>query len=181
MKAGRTDRAQATRRVRGFPRRVLLLVGSVWEVARFFLVLLLLALVLSTESGTGPWLFPWLLFGASGNLLVAAGGILMAAVPLRYDGLIGFLRLGKVLSVFTFVLLLASGGLGIVVDRDVAVAGPLMITLGPVLLGVFALDLLHLAFLLWMRGGAGAAPPLGGNEAHPLGGNEAHPLGGRTG
>jgi hypothetical protein len=189
MKAGRTDRAGATGRVHGFPRRALLLTGSVWEAVRFFLVLLLLALLLDSEPARGPWLFPWLLFGASGNLLVAAGGILMAAFPSRYDGLTGLLRLGKALSVFAVVLLLASGGLGIVADREVAVAGPLAITLGPVLLGIFALDLLHLAVLLWMRGGFDAAPPaageggrgLPGDEAHPLAGNEVPPLGGHAG
>jgi hypothetical protein len=112
---------------------------------------MLLPLVLETASTAGPWLFPWLLFAASGNLLVAAGGILLAVFPSRYAPLIGLLRLGKGISVFAFLLLLVSGALGAVVGREIITAGPVALTLGPVILAVFALDLLFLAALLWLR------------------------------
>ncbi len=138
---------------------MLLLAGSLWEVVRFFLVLLLLALLLEEAAGAGARLLPWLVFAGSGNLLVAAGGILLAALPDRYAGLIGLLRLGKGISVFAFLLLLLSGALGAVVDREVLALGPLVISLGPVMLGVFALDLLFLAVLLWLRGDKEDQPP----------------------
>jgi hypothetical protein len=136
--------------------------GSLWEGARFFLVLLLLALLLEEAGGAGPWVLPWLVFAGSGNLLVAAGGIMLAAFPDRYAGLIGLLRLGKAISVFSFLLLLLSGALGPVVGREVLAVGLLVISLGPVMLGVFALDLLFLAALLWLRAGKdGQAPGVG--------------------
>ena len=152
MKAGRTLLGTAPGgALGGLPGRALLLAASCWEVVRFFLVLMLFPLVLETASTTGPWLFPWLLFTASGNLLVAAGGILLAVFPSRYAPLLGLLRLGKAISVFAFLLLLVSGALGAVVGRQVLTAGPLVLTLGPVMLAVFALDLLFLAALLWLR------------------------------
>ncbi len=173
MKAGRAVRGAEQRGSRGLPRRALLLAGSSWEVVRFFLVLLLLALLIETAAGTGPWIFPWLLFAGSGNLLVAAGCILVAALPDRYGSLIGLLRLGKAISVFAFVLLVVSGALGVVVDREVFSAGPVVVTVGPVMFGVFALDLLFLAGLVGLRGGpAGPAP---GGEPAGLAENKAAP------
>src|SRR5208283_3382194 len=62
----------ATRRLPGYTsqsmsvRRGLLLAGSLWELVRFFVVLLLLASLLQATSGAGPWVFPWLLIVGSG-------------------------------------------------------------------------------------------------------------------
>jgi hypothetical protein len=143
-------RGGARLRVGGFPQRALLVAASAWEAARFFLVLHVLG-VLLLGGGVGRWLFPWLLFGGSGSLLAAAGGILLAAFPRRYAGLLGILRLGKILGIFSFLLLMISGALAAVVDRAVAAIGPLLIPLGPLMLGVFALDLLLLAFFFGIR------------------------------
>jgi hypothetical protein len=160
MKAGRTLLGTAPGGAfGGLPGRALLLAASCWEVVRFFLVLMLLPFVLETASAAGWWLFPWLLFAASGNLLVAAGGILLAVFPSRYAPLLGLLRLGKAISVFAFLLLLVSGALGAVLGREVLIAGPLVLTLGPVILAVFALDVLFLAALLLLRIERGAQEP----------------------
>ena len=161
MKA-RTISGGPPREIRGAPRRALLLAGSLWEVVRFFLVLLLTGFLLETTAGPGPWLYPWLLFAGSGNLLVAAGCVLLAVFPTRYEGLLGLLRLGKLISVFAFLLLLITGALGVVVDHEVAAVGHLVILLGPVMLGVFVLDLLFLAVLVALRAERRDPPPVEG-------------------
>ncbi len=162
MKAQRAERLGGVRggpgrggkglRIGGLPQRALLAAGSAWEAARFFIVLHVLGMLFLGSAVVGRWVFPWLLFGGSGSLLAAAGGALLAAFPRRYEALLGLLRLGKVLGIFSFLLLMISGALGAVVDRAVASIGPLAIPLGPLMLGIFALDLLLLAFLLGLRG-----------------------------
>ena len=89
-------------------RRVWLAVGALWDLVRFFLVLRMLGLVVRGAGGTG---LPWLLLACTGNLLVPAGLLLYLLFPLRYDGLLGLLGLGKALEVASFALLAASGRL----------------------------------------------------------------------
>ena len=133
-------------------RRGLLLAGSLWEFVRFFLVLLLFASVLRGE-GAGPWVFPWLLVAGSGNLLIAAGGGMLALFPARYARLIPLLRLGKAMSVFSFILLVVSGALGIASGFDSLGTRGHGLTGGAVLFGVFLLDLAFLAVLISWRSG----------------------------
>lgn len=133
-------------------RRALLLVGSFWELVRFFLVLLLFAVVLQESADAGPWVFPWLLVVGSGNLLIAAGAGMLALFPDRYGRLIAFLRLGKVMSVFSLVLLLVSGALRGTATREALGMGRVAITRGAALLGVFVVDLFFLGVLFaWRR------------------------------
>jgi hypothetical protein len=132
-------------------RRGLLLAGSLWELVRFFVVLLLLASLLQATSGAGQWVFPWLLIAGSGNLLIAAGGGMLALFPARYSALIAFLRLGKALSVFSFILLAVSGALRIAAGNEILGIGGRAITGGAVLVCVFLLDLLFLAVLIAWR------------------------------
>ncbi len=129
-------------------RRGILLAGSLWELVRFFLVLLLFVATLQDAVGAGPWVYTWLLFVSSGNLLIAVGAGMLALFPQRYEPLIGFLRLGKLLSVFSFLLLLIAGSLRVAASREVFTVGPVIVTQGVVLLGVFLLDLLFLGGLL---------------------------------
>ncbi|HVP18420.1 MAG TPA: hypothetical protein VMU36_05435, partial [Spirochaetia bacterium] len=66
--------------------------------------------------------------------------------------LIGLLRLGKVLSVFSFVLLVASGAIGISARIEILRLGPFSLSEATVLLIVFLLDLLFLvALIAWRR------------------------------
>jgi hypothetical protein len=129
-------------------RRGLLLAGSLWEFVRFFLVLLLFASVLRGTSGAGPWVYPWLLVVGSGGLLMAAGGGMLSMFPGRYAPLIAFLRLGKALNLFSFILLAVSGGLRVAAGSEVIGTGRRAVTGGAVLLGVFLLDLLFLVVLV---------------------------------
>ena len=135
-------------------RRALLLAGSLWEIPRFFLLISLLAFLLHAVSGTGRWLYPWLLLCGSGNLLGGAGGIMLALFPEKNGGLVGLLRLGKVLALFSYLLLLFSGAMRISVGLQVLSLGPVAVTLAVVLFIVFVLDLLFLAVLLGWRAAA---------------------------
>jgi hypothetical protein len=132
-------------------RRGLLLAGSLWELVRFFLVLFLFASVLRGTSGAGPWVFSWLLVAGSGNLLIAAGGGMLALFPERYARLIALLRLGKAMGVFSFILLVVSGSLGIASGYEFLGIGRRALTGGAVLLFVFFMDLAFLAVLIGWR------------------------------
>ena len=146
-------------------RRALLLAGSLWEIVRFFLLISLLAFLLHAVSGTGQWLFPWLLLCGSGNLLVGAGGIMLSLFPEKNAGLVGLLRLGKVLAVFSYALLLFSGAMRMAIGLQVLSIGRLAVTLAAVLFAVFVLDLLFLAVLLsWRAGETRREAPAAGAE-----------------
>jgi hypothetical protein len=144
-------------------RRGLLLAGSAWELVRFFLVLFLFASVLRGIAGAGSWVYSWLLVAGSGNLLIAAGSGMLALFPSRYARLLAFLRLGKAMSVFSFILLLVSGALGIASTFEVLGVGRRALTGGAVLLLVFLVDLAFLAVLISWRADDEAAggPPAG--------------------
>jgi hypothetical protein len=77
---------------------------------------------------------------------------MLSLFPVRYAALIALLRLGKALSVFSFILLVVSGGIRIAAGREILGIGRRAITSGTVLLGVFLLDLLFLAVLIGWRG-----------------------------
>jgi hypothetical protein len=144
-------------------RRALLFAGSLWEIVRFFLLISLLAFLLRAVSGTGQWLFPWLLLCGSGSLLVGAGGIMLSLFPEKNGGLVGLLRLGKILALFSYALLLFSGAMRIAIGLQVLSLGRLAVTLAAVLFVVFVLDLLFLAVLLgWPAGVAQREVPAAG-------------------
>jgi len=134
-------------------RHALLLAGSLWEAIRFFVVLSLLAQLYYAAGAASPQIVPWLLIGGSGNILMAAGGIMISLFPIRYAELIGFLRLGKVLSLFSFLLLGASGAIGFSASEVALRLGPLTLNKGSVLLGILFFDLAFLAVLLAWRVG----------------------------
>lgn len=149
-------------------RRALLVAGSVWELARFFLVLVLFAAVLRATTGAGAWVFPWLLVAGSGNLLLCAGSALLALFPDRYAPLVALLRLGKLLGIFAFILLVISGAYGQPAVQEVIGSGSRGITVGAALVGVFLLDLLYLAVLMgWRSGNEVPAPPSDTHEKLP--------------
>lgn len=148
-------------------RRGLLLAGSLWELVRFFLVLLLFASVLRGTSGAGLWVYPWLLVVGSGSLLIAAGGGMLWLFPGRYAPLIALLRLGKVLSVFSFILLAVSGALRIAAGSQIVGTGRRAVTGGVILLGVFLLDLLFLSVLIGWRAEEPQIPAGGAGDRLP--------------
>ena len=133
------------------PRRILLLAGSLWEIVRFFLLVSLLVFVLHALSGAGGWVLPWILVVGSGNLLVGVGGIMLSLFPDRNGGLIMLLRVGKILAIFSFLLLGLSGAVRTAAGIQVFAAGGIGFSQGALLLAIFVLDLLFLAVLLAWR------------------------------
>jgi hypothetical protein len=107
--------------------------------------------VLRALSGTGGWVLPWLLLGGSGNLLIAVGGIMLSLFPERNGGLIALLRVGKILAVFSFILLVLSGAVRMAAGIQLFTVGGIPFSQGVLLLVLFALDLLFLAVLLAWR------------------------------
>ena len=149
-------------------RNGLLLAGSLWEIVRFFLVISLIAHVLHAAGGAGPWVVPWLLLGGSGNLLIAVGGIMLALFPEKHEGLVGLLRLGKILGIFTFLLLLLSGAMRTAAGEHVLDIGKVAVPQGSVLFFVFVLDLLFLGILLsWRREEGQRGLPSGSDGVAP--------------
>lgn len=145
-------------------RHAFILAGSLWETARFFIILSLLAQLFYAAGSGGPAIIPWLLLGGSGNLLIAAGGTMLSLFPEKYGELIGFLRLGKVLSVFSFLLLVTSGATGISTAIELIRLGPFSIRQGTVLLAALFLDLLFLAVLIAWRQEKGPHSPAAARE-----------------
>jgi hypothetical protein len=132
-------------------RRALLLTGSLWEVVRFSFLIVLTTVMLRQVTGAGGWVVPWLLLGGTGNLLVAVGGVMLFLFPERYAGLVGLLRLGKGMGVFSFLLLLASGAIRVAIGVDLSIGGKAAVPPGALLFAVFVLDLLFLGVLLAWR------------------------------
>ncbi|HVO39925.1 MAG TPA: hypothetical protein VMV03_12925 [Spirochaetia bacterium] len=132
-------------------RRAFVLAGSLWETTRFFIVISLLVLLFRSAGEGGAWIIPWLLLGGTGNLLVAVGGIMLSLYPQTYGQLIGFLRLGKILSIFSFLLLILSGAVGMSAAVELVKIGAYGVDQGAVLFAIFILDLLFLAALVAWR------------------------------
>jgi len=149
-------------------RRGLLLAGSLWELVRFFLVLLLFAAVLRDAGVGGAWVFPWLLVAGSGNLIIAAGIGMLALFPARYARLVGLLRLGKVMSIFAFVLLAISGALRPAAAYEVLLIGRRAVSGAAVLVVVVILDLLLLAVLIRWRSGEEPRPAPANTDTQKL-------------
>jgi hypothetical protein len=147
------------------PRRILLFIGSAWELARLFLVLSLLVLLFEVSGGRGSAIVPWLLLASTGNLLVPAGAVLVALYPVRYAPLIGLLRLGKLLNLFTLVLIVLSGLHSRSAPASLMPLGRPGLPGFVVILLVTALDAVFLALLVSLRSGppgdaaAAGSPP----------------------
>jgi hypothetical protein len=129
-------------------RRVLLALGSLWDLVRFFLVLSLLVLLVRSAGGERSTMVPWLLLAATGNLLIPVGGLMLALFPRRYGNLLGLLRLGKGMSVFAFILLFLSGSLGTAASATVVRIGSLPVSGAHLALMLFVLDATSLVLLM---------------------------------
>jgi len=146
-------------------RRLLLALGSLWDLVRFFLVISLLLLVVREAGAGGAPLAAWLLLAGTGNLLLPVGGLMLALFPDRYSSLLALVRLGKALSVFSFVLVLASGGLRTAAAASLLRLGGRTVPGSALALLVFALDLVLLVLLLLPSRAPGTAAQEGAGGA----------------
>ena len=100
---------------------------------------------------TSSAVMPWLLLAGTGNLLVPVGGILVVLFPRRYGNLIGLLRLGQGLSVFSILILLVSGSLAAAANARLLIVGGRAITVSATVPALLALDLAYLALVVFSR------------------------------
>jgi hypothetical protein len=90
-------------------KRISIFLCSLWDIARFFILISIITAMFDAVAGGGITIVAWLLLPASAALLVPVGGILLTLYPVRYANLVGLLRLGKVLNLFSLFLLLVYG------------------------------------------------------------------------
>lgn len=128
--------------------QLLFLVEIFWEILRFslFFYTTVIIQLQSLHGNTNTLL--WLMLLGSGMLLVPAGCFLLYVDPVKYDAVIHLVRIGKVLGLFTSLLIivkelfidvniLASGIAAFIVNRYLLI----------LLVGIF-FDLIFLYFLL---------------------------------
>jgi len=128
-------------------KRILFLINSLWELARFLLLFLALGtafrLTLLADRGAVYWL---ILLG-SAQLLLPAALLLLYLDPLVFAGLLNLVRLGKFLGILSGVLFVffspssAAPGAG---SRGVFPFPPHALVVGVVLLDMIVLFLLFL-------------------------------------
>jgi hypothetical protein len=82
--------------------------GPVWELARYFLIVVFLAAA-SSSGGADLLSAPWLAAATAGGLAMPAAFLMIALAPGRYAAYLPLLRLGKVLQIATVVLLFVTG------------------------------------------------------------------------
>jgi hypothetical protein len=128
--------------------RAFIITGSFWELVRFFLLLFIIAALFGAQGGVTGSIIPWLLIAASNALLCPVGWLLLALFPDRYGNLLPLLRLGKVLSVFSVILLLLSGFLSMGVQG----LGAAQLISVPI---VLFFDLIFLALLISLKSAGG--------------------------
>jgi hypothetical protein len=124
--------------------------GSLWELVRFFSLLALLAALFRQEGGRGGLIIPWILLIASNALLSPVGWFMLALYPGRYGNLLPLLRLGKLLSLFSLVLLLVFAYVSsvLVVPTESGGAGIAQLIALPI---VLFFDLIFLALLISLK------------------------------
>lgn len=90
-------------------KRISIFLFSLWDIARFFILVSVIVSLCDAVGARRATLAAWLLLPASAALLVPVGGILLTLYPARFANLVGLLRLGKALNLFSLFLLLVSG------------------------------------------------------------------------
>ena len=85
--------------------RVFLLLSSIWELLRFLFLFLAVWVTFQQILETNRQAVYWLLLFGNGGLLVAAALLFLYTDPARFRVLLNLVRLGKVLGLFSALLL----------------------------------------------------------------------------
>jgi len=128
-------------------KRIFVFLCSLWDVARFF-ILISIIVAMFDAGGLNRTIVAWLLLPASAALLVPVGGILLTLYPVRYANLVGFLRLGKALNLFSLFLLLVSGFFADYAETIAVRLGAFSLIQAIILLVVMLGDLIFLGLLI---------------------------------
>jgi hypothetical protein len=127
-------------------RRVLLLIAGIWELLRFCGVFLAVWIVFRQTLETNRQGTYWLLLLGNGGLLVAASLLVLYLDPPRFRVLLNLVRLGKILGLFSALLLIVLEPAG----TSLLTVGLLPYRIAPfsMLLVVSVADLIFLFLLL---------------------------------
>jgi hypothetical protein len=86
-------------------KRILFLINSLWELARFLALFLALAVTFRPVLLSDPAAVYWLILLASGQLLLPAAMVLLYLDPGRFAALLNLVRLGKFLGILAGLML----------------------------------------------------------------------------
>ena len=86
--------------------RVFFLTTAIWELLRFFAVFLAVWIVFSRTLETNNQGIYWLLILGNGGLLMSASLLFLYVDPARFRVLLNLVRLGKILGLFSALLLI---------------------------------------------------------------------------
>ena len=92
--------------------RLFFLIAAVWELARFLCLFLAVWIVFRQILETNVQAVYWLLALGNGGLLPAAALLLLYMRPERFRNLLNLVRLGKILGLFSALLLVVSAPVG---------------------------------------------------------------------
>ena len=87
-------------------RRVFFLITAVWDLLRFFAVFLAVWIVFRRTLETNNQGIYWLLILGNGGLLTSASLLILYVDPERFRVLLNLVRLGKILGLFSALLLI---------------------------------------------------------------------------
>lgn len=87
-------------------RRVFFLITAIWELLRFCAIFLAVWIIFSRTLETNNQGIYWLLVLGNGGLLVAAALLFLYVDPERFRVLLNLARLGKILGLFSALLLI---------------------------------------------------------------------------
>jgi hypothetical protein len=86
--------------------RVIFLISAIWELLRFCAIFLAVWIIFRQILETNSQGIYWLLVLGNGGLLLAASLLLLYVDPLRFRVLLNLVRLGKILGLFSALLLI---------------------------------------------------------------------------
>ncbi len=121
-----------------------LLSTALWEVIRFTFLFLLIVSVSNGKPTRGELEVYWILPFGAGALILPAGLVVLMMNPEKYGGILGLLKLGKVLEVIPLLVLLG---------RELSTSRVLYNFRLPVypILAAAAIDLIFLILLISFR------------------------------
>ena len=147
-------------------KRILLLINSLWELARFLLLFLALGFAFRTTMLTDRSAVYWLILLGTGQLLLPAALVLLYLDPVRFAALLNLVRLGKFLGILAGLLLVFLSPFGANLRLPGAVGISSALVPYTMAIGISIVDLIFL-FLLFLWG---SAPPDPASAAqHPPG------------
>ena len=93
--------------------RVLFLITAIWELLRFCAIFVAVWFIFRQILETNSQGVYWLLVLGNGGLLLAASLLLLYVDPARFRVLLNLVRLGKILGLFSALLLIILEPIGI--------------------------------------------------------------------